>query len=163
MVESGKSALEQPRGWVQKTLNWVEVVGNKLPDPAMLFLIALIATWILSVILAQVEFAEIDPRTNEPIRIVNQLSGSALASFLSSMVRVFVTFPPLGVVLVALLGVGVAEHTGYINAGLKGMLNTVHLSVKRACRGTKWVFFHRDAAPVTRRAASGVVVACAFR
>ncbi len=123
MADAHKPAPAQPSGWVQKALNWVEVVGNKLPDPAMLFLIALIITWILSVLLARVEFAEIDPRSNEPIRIVNQLSGPALATFLSSMVNVFVTFPPLGVVLVALLGVGVAEHTGYINAGLKGMLN----------------------------------------
>ena len=123
MADAHKPVPAQPSGWVQKVLNWVEVVGNKLPDPAMLFLIALIATWILSLFLARVEFTELDPRTNQPIRILNQLSGPALATFLSSMVNVFVTFPPLGVVLVALLGVGVAEHTGYINAGLKGMLN----------------------------------------
>ena len=39
------------------------------------------------------------------------------------MVSVFVNFPPLGIVLVALLGVGVAEHVGFLNAGLKAMLN----------------------------------------
>jgi aminobenzoyl-glutamate transport protein len=117
------TSTPKPTGLVNKALNWVEVVGNKLPDPAMLFLIALIVTWILSVILARVEFAEIDPRTGEPIRVINQLSGSALATFLANMVNTFVSFPPLGVVLVALLGVGVAEHTGYINAGLKGMLS----------------------------------------
>ena len=39
------------------------------------------------------------------------------------MVNTFVTFAPLGVVLVAMLGVGVSEHSGYINAGLKGMLS----------------------------------------
>jgi aminobenzoyl-glutamate transport protein len=38
-------------------------------------------------------------------------------------VTVFVNFPPLGIVLVALLGVGVAEHVGFIGAGLKAMLN----------------------------------------
>jgi aminobenzoyl-glutamate transport protein len=39
------------------------------------------------------------------------------------MVTTFTGFHPLGVVLVALLGVGVAEHTGFINAGLKGLLS----------------------------------------
>jgi aminobenzoyl-glutamate transport protein len=39
------------------------------------------------------------------------------------MVNVFVTFPPLGIVLVALLGVGVAEHVGFLTAMLKGLLN----------------------------------------
>jgi aminobenzoyl-glutamate transport protein len=38
------------------------------------------------------------------------------------MVKTFTDFPPLGVVLVALLGVGVAEHTGFLNACLKGLL-----------------------------------------
>jgi para-aminobenzoyl-glutamate transporter family len=53
---------------------------------------------------------------------VNLLTGSALAAFLANMVTVFVTFPPLGIVLVAMLGVGVAEHVGFIGAGLKAML-----------------------------------------
>ena len=39
------------------------------------------------------------------------------------MVHTFTSFHPLGVVLVALLGVGVAEHTGFINAVLKFMLS----------------------------------------
>jgi len=107
---------------VERILNWIEVVGNKLPDPAALFVIALAITWLTSWLLSGVQFSEIDPRTGEPLRVINQLSGSALATFLSGMVNTFVRFPPLGVVLVALLGVGVAEHAGYINAGLKGLL-----------------------------------------
>lgn len=39
------------------------------------------------------------------------------------MVQTFTTFHPLGVVLVTLLGVGVAEHTGYINGAPKSLLN----------------------------------------
>jgi aminobenzoyl-glutamate transport protein len=112
----------------------VEWLGNKLPDPAVLFLIALAATWIVSAVLAPVQFTEQDPRSvvkdasgkvvsSVPIQVKNQLSGEALTLFLSRMVRTFVEFPPLGVVLVALLGVGVAEHTGFINAILKKMLS----------------------------------------
>ncbi len=44
--------------------------------------------------------------------ILNLLSGTAMAGWLAGMVTTFVTFPPLGVVLVALLGVGVAEGSG---------------------------------------------------
>lgn len=100
----------------------MERAGNKLPDPAVLFVIALLLTWALSAVLAGVEFDVVDPRSGKPIRVVSQLTGTALAAFLSGMVNTFVTFPPLGVVLVALLGVGVAEHTGFINAGLKALL-----------------------------------------
>lgn len=108
---------------LERILNGIEYLGNKLPDPAVLFLISMFAVWVLSLILAPVEFTEIDPRSNEPLRVLNQLSGSALAGFLSRMVTVFTGFAPLGIVLVAMLGVGVSEHSGYINAGLKYLLN----------------------------------------
>lgn len=111
------------RTWLQKALDGLERVGNKLPDPAVLFLLGLFAVWVLSKILAGVTFAEIDPRTDEPIRIADQLTGKSLAAFLAGMVNSFAHFPPLGVVLVALLGVGVAEHSGFINACLKSLLN----------------------------------------
>ena len=117
----------------QRILDKIEWAGNKLPDPAVLFLIALVLTWIASAILAPVEFKETDPRTvvkdatgtitsASPIKVKNQLSGDALAGFLSKMVKTFTDFPPLGVVLVAMLGVGLAEQTGFIHAGLKMML-----------------------------------------
>lgn len=110
------------RPFLDRALDRIEVIGNKLPDPAMLFVVALILVWIASAILAPMTFTEIDPRNNEPIRVQSQLTSGALANFLATMVRTFVMFPPLGIVLVALLGVGVAEHTGFIAAGLKGML-----------------------------------------
>ncbi len=107
---------------LDRALNWIEVVGNKLPDPAVLFLILLIAVWVLSALLAPVAFTELDPRTGEPIKVENQLTGTSLASFMANMVKTFTGFHPLGVVLVALLGVGVAESTGFINAVLKYLL-----------------------------------------
>jgi aminobenzoyl-glutamate transport protein len=113
---------ESPR-LVDRALNAIERVGNKLPDPAALFLILLLLTWVLSALLAPVQFSEIDPRNNQPIQIKNQLAGTSIAAFLSNMVTTFTGFHPLGVVLVALLGVGVAEHTGFINACLKGLLS----------------------------------------
>jgi aminobenzoyl-glutamate transport protein len=108
---------------LDRLLNIIERAGNKLPDPAILFVIALLLVWGLSALLAPVQFAEIDPRNKQPIQVQNLLTGAALAAFLANMVNVFVNFPPLGIVLVALLGVGVAEHVGFIGAGLKAMLN----------------------------------------
>jgi aminobenzoyl-glutamate transport protein len=124
----------------QRLLDWVERVGNKLPDPAVLFVFALLLTWLASAILAPAQFSETDPRTivkdasgkvtaSSPIRVKNQLTGEALTGFLSKMVKTFTDFPPLGVVLVALLGVGVAEHTGFLNACLKGLLRVTAKSL----------------------------------
>ena len=139
-------------------LDAVEWAGNKLPDPAVLFLIALGLTWVMSAILSNVEFTEVNPKLalmadkqakmvekkkaegkelteadtkkiDTTIRIQNQLTGDALLTFLENMVETFTGFHPLGVVLVAMLGVGVAEYTGFINACLKAMLNLTPMSL----------------------------------
>jgi len=110
------------RPFVYRVLDVVERLGNRLPDPAVLFLLLMFVVWGVSAALSGVPFAELDPRNGEPIRIVNLLDGSALTAFASKMVGTFVAFPPLGVVLVAMLGLGVAEHTGFISAALRTVL-----------------------------------------
>lgn len=110
------------RGWLYRALDAVERAGNKLPDPAMLFLVAMLLTWLASWALSGVSFTDVDPRSGDPIRVRNMLAGDSLTSFMAEMVRTFVTFPPLGVVLVAMLGLGVAEHTGFIKAALRAVL-----------------------------------------
>ncbi|MCA1798468.1 MAG: AbgT family transporter [Xanthomonadaceae bacterium] len=122
MSEQNHAPDGTAKRWLDRALNSIEVVGNKLPDPAALFLILLVVVWLLSWWMSGMSFAEIDPRTGNPIEVQNQLAGASMATFLSRMVSIFVNFAPLGVVLVALLGVGVAEHTGLINAGLRWML-----------------------------------------
>ena len=106
-------------------LNAIEKAGNRLPDPALLFLILAVAVGLLSWPLSFMDFDALHPVTGEAVKAHNQLTGPALALFLSSMVTTFVTFPPLGVVLVALLGVGVAEHTGFISAALRSLLSVI--------------------------------------
>ena len=120
---------QKPAGIVYRFLAWVERVGNRLPDPAALFVIALAVVWITSAWLAGYEFSVPSTSGARTLQIQNQLSGESLAGFLSSMVATFTGFAPLGVVLVALLGVGVAEHTGFINALLKALLSVTKQSL----------------------------------
>ncbi len=127
--QNNTAAIENPTGFVERALGVVEKVGNKLPDPAALFLILLFVVWIISALLSTMTFAEIDPRTGKALVINNQMTGTAIATFLSNMVTTFTSFHPLGVVLVALLGVGVAEHTGFINASLKALLGFTSASL----------------------------------
>jgi len=126
MNETGKPATGSTpaasSGWLYRSLDVIERVGNRLPDPAVLFFLLMLVVWGLSALLAPLQFSAVHPQTGEPIQVVNQLSGTALADFLSQMVTVFTSFAPLGIVLVAMLGVGVAEHTGFINAALRKML-----------------------------------------
>ena len=120
MAEKTKAAPR--RGRIERALDAVERVGNRLPDPAMLFLLLLVAVWALSWALSGISFEVVDPRTKAPLVIRNMLAGAAQTQFYADMVRTFVNFHPLGVVLVAMLGIGVAEHTGFVNAGLRSLL-----------------------------------------
>ena len=108
--------------FLQRSLDAIERNGNKLPDPAILFLLLMLTIWAVSAVLSPIAFTELNPRTQQPIEVVNLLTGERLADFLANMVSVFINFAPLGVVLVAMLGVGVAEHSGYINVALKKLL-----------------------------------------
>ncbi len=104
-------------------LNNIERTGNKLPDPAILFFYLMVFVWILSAVLSPIDFGEVHPLTGAELSVNNLLTGAALANFFATMVGTFTSFAPLGIVLVAMLGVGVAENSGWIDAGLKKLLN----------------------------------------
>lgn len=111
-----------PRSAITRALDAVERIGNRLPDPAVLFAVLLVLVLGVSAWLSGVSFDQVDPRSGEPVVIRNMLQGENLVAFFSQMVETFVGFHPLGVVLVALLGIGVADHAGFIQAGLKALL-----------------------------------------
>lgn len=104
-------------------LDVIEKAGNKLPDPAILFFFLMIGIWVLSALLSTFTFSEVDPRTGSALVVSNLLEPTAIVSFFENMVSTFTGFAPLGIVLVAMLGVGVADYSGFINAGLKTMLS----------------------------------------
>nr|MDT0253605.1 AbgT family transporter [Endozoicomonas sp.] len=119
-TKSGDSKL------MNRFLNAIEKSGNKLPDPTLLFVYALFIVWGLSALMSQMNLDLVHPATGEAVVVNNLLTGSALATFLASMVKTFTSFAPLGIVLVAMLGVGVAEKSGFINTGLKKLLSITH-------------------------------------
>ena len=121
-TEHSAAGTANSGGWLNRSLDLIERVGNRLPDPAMLFLMLMVVVWFLSWLMSGVQFDARHPTSGAPIAINNLLTGSSLVSFLTTMVTTFTSFAPLGVVLVAMLGVGVAEQSGYINALLKKML-----------------------------------------
>lgn len=113
----------QPNNSSTGFLAAVERIGNKLPDPAVLFIALLFIVWILSWLLSYISFDVFHPATGERIQVVNQLSGQSFVQFMSTMVSRFMTFGPVGVVLVAMLGIGVAEHSGFITTAIRALLN----------------------------------------
>ncbi|KJY85342.1 aminobenzoyl-glutamate transporter [Vibrio galatheae] len=117
-----KNAPSPKSRGMDRFLNFIERAGNKIPDPALLFFWALVIVWVSSALLSNVSFDLLNPRTGAPLEVTNLLTGNALASFLANMTTTFTSFAPLGIVLVAMLGVGVADSSGFITTGLKKML-----------------------------------------
>ncbi|MBA2355327.1 MAG: AbgT family transporter, partial [Acidobacteria bacterium] len=121
-VERDPAPIASRRTLAGRWLDTVERIGNRCPDPILLFVIALGVTWVLSRLLVGVDFGLADPRTGQPLRINDQLTLEAMATFLGGMTQTYVTFPPMGMVLVMVLGVGVAERSGLLGAALRGVL-----------------------------------------
>lgn len=108
--------VKTKKSFFDKFLNGVEKAGNALPHPATLFLIfallALFFSW-LSHILG---FHAINPATGELVQVNNLLDKEGIHRILLDMVTNFTDFAPLGIVLVAMLGIGIAEGSGLIGA-----------------------------------------------
>ena len=103
-------------------LGWIERVGNKIPDITMLFIAAFVITCVASAIFSQIHFSYIHPSTGKAIEVTNMLAPASLVTLLTKMVTNFAGFPPLTMVIVATMGIGVAQGSGYINTGLKKLL-----------------------------------------
>jgi len=104
---------------LDKFLNLIERVGNALPHPATLFAIFALAIVVISGIVSAFHLEVTHPATGEVIKPVSLLNVEGLHRILVTMVTNFTSFAPLGTVLVAMLGIGVAESSGLIGSGLR--------------------------------------------
>lgn len=103
-------------------LGWLERMGNKIPDITMLFIGAFVITCVTSAFFSTIHFGYIHPTTGKEIMVTNMLSAESLVTLMTKMVGNFAGFPPLSMVIVATLGIGIAQGSGYINTGLKKIL-----------------------------------------
>ncbi len=102
-----------------RVLAFIERGGNALPHPATLFAILASVLVVISAIAAQFDLRVTHPGTGAMVEPVNLLSIAGLHRILTGLVTNFTGFAPLGTVLVALLGIGVAEGSGLIGAVLR--------------------------------------------
>jgi aminobenzoyl-glutamate transport protein len=124
--------------FIKKMLDKVELVGNKLPQPVTLFAILMGVTLLLSSIFGGItvehpgKAAGLLDRSGNPvdsIEVINLLSRDGFQMIMTKMVSTFATFPPLGLVLVVMLGIGVAEYTGMISVALRLFVSKVPKSL----------------------------------
>ena len=109
----------------ERCLNGIERVGNALPHPVTLFAIFSLAIILISALCAALgvsvtgELISGGELKETTVEVVSLLSRDGLAYIFSSAVSNFTSYAPLGMVLVAMLGVGVAEQSGMIDSLLK--------------------------------------------
>ena len=94
-------------------------MGNALPNPTTLFALFAFGVLVLSWIISLFNHEVTNPATGETIHVVNLLSQKGIHMILENTVSNFTGFVPLGTVLVAMLGVGIAERTGLISTILR--------------------------------------------
>lgn len=95
-------------------LRWIEVVGNKLPHPFWMFVWISIFIVITSAITSYFSVSATQPGTGAEIAARNIVTGDGLRWFLQNLVTNFAHFAPLGLVLVMLMGVSIAEQSGLL-------------------------------------------------
>lgn len=120
-----KQATVEKQGLFMRFLNGVERVGNKLPDPVTIFFILWFVVIAISAIVAKSGATAVHPGTGETIVGVNLLSKEQLQLFLTSILTNFTGFAPLGLVLVTMLGAGLAEKVGMMEVMLKSLANKI--------------------------------------
>jgi len=108
--------ISKRRGLLKRILDRTEMVGNSLPHPATLFALFAFIALLFSSLGHMLGWEVVHPATGEIVRTVNLLSKDGIHRILLEMVDNFTGFAPLGIVLVAMLGIGIAEQSGLIQA-----------------------------------------------
>lgn len=109
--------LKTKRNFFDRAIQLIEVVGNKLPNPVLLFFLV----WLFVLILSQLlnGISATDPSTGKVVMINGLLNKKDLTWMMKSMIKNYTSFSPLGVVLVMMIGLGVTTGSGLLNEAMK--------------------------------------------
>ncbi|MFJ3406701.1 AbgT family transporter [Promicromonospora sp. NPDC090134] len=113
---------------VLRALAVVERLGNALPHPFWLFWILAAILGVTSAGLAAAGVSVVSPADGETVVVQNLLSGAGLAMAVSTAVDNFATFGPMGTIVVVIMGVAIAERTGFLSAAMKVSVSRVPVS-----------------------------------
>ena len=110
------------KGLLDRILDNIERVGNRLPDPITLFLGLAIVVVLISWLCSALGAKALNPATNEMVEVKNLFSVYGLQYLWSNVITNFSGFAPLGMVLVAVIGSSVSEKSGFLVALMERFL-----------------------------------------
>lgn len=106
-------------------LRTVERLGNKLPNPAILFIIFFLILGVISAILAGFHVSATHPMTHKVLAVKSLFSTEGAQWFFSSMIKNYINFPPLGMIMVLTMGIGLLEKTGLMRVCINGTISSI--------------------------------------
>jgi aminobenzoyl-glutamate transport protein len=110
---------------VLRVLDLVDRWGNKLPHPFWLFVILSALVVAASWLLAALGVAVVSPTDGKVVEVRSLVSGAGVQMVLGDLIKNFVNFPPLGLIVVVMLGVAIADKTGLLPAMMRAALARV--------------------------------------
>ncbi len=108
-----------------RLLDGIERTGNRLPDPVTIFVILSAVVILISIVAATTGLSVVHPVTQETVVAANLLSTENLRRLMVEMPDTFADFPPLGLVLVVMIGAGLAEKAGLFGTALRAAMKAV--------------------------------------
>lgn len=128
--DAGPPAEPPGRSRVERMLDAIERAGNKVPHPALIFVALSVLVVLLSAVVSwfdvSVTYQSINPETHEVEEITTTarslLSADGIGFMYENVVNNFMSFQAVGVIIVAMIGVGVAEASGLVDALIRKLV-----------------------------------------
>jgi aminobenzoyl-glutamate transport protein len=125
-----EQASSHHKTFMERLLDKVEIVGNKVPHPAIIFVLLIAVVVLLSHVFymmgASVTYQSANAETGEieDITTVAQslLTADGVRFMYERVVQNFMDFNAVGVIIVAMLGVGVADSAGLVGALIRKLV-----------------------------------------
>jgi len=109
----------EKKSFLYRFLEKVEVAGNKLPHPFILFVGLVGLVMVFSFIFAKLGVSATHPVKNEVVNVRNLLSREGFSYIILNLLKNFTGFRPLGLVLSMMIGIGLAEKAGLMSSFMR--------------------------------------------
>lgn len=121
MTEAATPPVKSPG----KIFNMIERVGNKIPNPFLLFVYLIVVLMIATAVISAMGLAVKNPANGEMVRVNNLLSVAGLQWIFPNIIKNFSSFTPLGSILALVIGAGLAEKVGLLQSLMVKMASRV--------------------------------------
>ncbi|MGL6020243.1 MAG: p-aminobenzoyl-glutamate transporter [Gibbsiella quercinecans] len=105
---------------------WVERIGNKIPNPFLLFVYLIIILMLATALFSWLGVVVKNPANGTPIQVKNLLSVEGIQWIFPNIIHNFSSFAPLGAILALVIGAGLAEKVGLLQALMYKMASHVN-------------------------------------